>query len=67
MRPEAIHEAYRSEYNGQVSLFECLEPGCRYRATLDHEDGSYAVLDRGDLSARHWGSTGPVSMEVGVG
>jgi hypothetical protein len=67
MRPEAIHSAYRSEYNGQVSLFECLEPGCRYRATLDHSDGRYEMLDRGDRTAVHYGVTGPVEMEVGRG
>lgn len=61
-----VHEALRSEYDGRVSLFECLMPGCRYRAELDHVDGRYKVLDRGDASVRHSGSAGPVVMTVDV-
>jgi hypothetical protein len=59
-----VHEALRSEYDGQVSLFECLMPGCRYRAALDHGDGRYTLLDLGDPSVRHIGTTGPVVMTV---
>jgi hypothetical protein len=62
----AVHEALRSEYDGRVSLFECLMPGCRYRATLDHADGRYALLDRGDPSVRHSATTGPVVLDVDV-
>lgn len=61
-----VHEAIRSEYDGRVSLFECLMPGCRYRATLDHSDGRYALLDRGDPAVRHSGATGPVLLSVDV-
>jgi hypothetical protein len=59
-----VHEAMRTEYDGRQSLFECLMPGCRYRALLDHRDGRYALLDRGDPSVRHSGTTGRVVMTV---
>jgi hypothetical protein len=59
-----VHEAIRSEYNGRESLFECLMPGCRFRAVLDHVDGGYTLLDRGDPAFRHHGSTGPIVMTV---
>lgn len=59
-----LHEALRSEYDGRVSLFECLMPGCRFRATLDHADGSYRMIDPGDQRARHSGVTGPLSFTV---
>ena len=59
-----VHEALRTEYDGRRSLFECLMPGCRYRATLDHADGRYILLERGDPSVRHHGTTGPVVMTV---
>ena len=59
-----VHEALRSEYDGRRSLFECLMPGCRYRATLDHVDGSYTLLDRGDPDVRHQGTTGPLVITV---
>jgi hypothetical protein len=41
-------------------------PGCRYRAALDHADGRYTLLDRGDPGARHSGTTGLVVMTVDV-
>ena len=59
-----VHEALRSEYDGTQSLFECLMPGCRYRARLDHVDGRYTLLDRGDPSVRHVGTSGPVVITV---
>jgi hypothetical protein len=59
-----VHEVMRTEYDGRRSLFECLMPGCRYRAVLDHADGRYALLERGEPSIRHCGSTGPVVMSV---
>jgi hypothetical protein len=59
-----VHEALRSEYDGRRSLFECLMPGCRYRAALDHQDGRYTLLDLGDPSVRHYGTTGPVEITV---
>lgn len=62
--PRPVHEAFRSEYDGRVSLFECLMPGCRYRASLDHENGRYSLLDRGDPSVRHFGTTGAVAITV---
>jgi len=61
---QPVHEALRTEDDGRRSLFECLMPGCRYRAVLDHADGRYALLDRGEPSVRHCGSTGPVVMSV---
>jgi len=60
----SVHEAMRTDYDGRVSLFECLMPGCRYRATLDHTDGRYALLDRGDPSVCHTGTTGPVTLTI---
>jgi hypothetical protein len=39
-------------------------PGCRYRAALDHQDGRYTLLDLGDPSVRHYGTTGPVEITV---
>ena len=62
-----VHEALRSEYDGQRSLFECLMPGCRYRASLDHVDGLYTLLDLGDPAVRHSGVTGPVEIRVDTG
>lgn len=59
-----VHEAIRSEYDGQRSLFECLH--CRYRAGLDHADGTYTLFDRGDPSVRHFGTTGPVVFGVAL-
>lgn len=59
-----VHEALRTEYDGRLSLFECVTHGCRYRATLDHSDGRYTLLDRGDPSVRHYGATGPVIISV---
>lgn len=60
----SMHEAMRTEYDGRRSLFECLMPGCRYRARLDHADGRYTLLERGDASVQHRGSTGPVLLSV---
>jgi hypothetical protein len=66
MPSRPVHEALRSEYDGRTSLFECLMPGCRYRAALDHADGRYTLLDRGDPAVRHSGTAGPVVMTVDV-
>jgi hypothetical protein len=41
-------------------------PGCRYRAALDHQDGRYTLLDLGDPSVRHYGTTGPVEITVDI-
>lgn len=59
-----LHEALRSEYDGRRSLFECLMPGCHFRARLDHLDGTYELLDAGDVSFMHTGVTGPLSVAV---
>jgi hypothetical protein len=58
------HEIIRTEWDGRVSLFECVL--CSYRAELDHETGGYHRLDVGDWTARHFGSAGPVTLSVDV-
>lgn len=64
MRPAVtVHEAMRTEYDGRSSLFECLM--CRFRAALNHADGGYTLLDRGDPDARHHGATAPITLAPG--
>jgi len=59
-----VHATMRTEYDGRRSLFECLMPGCRFRARLDHVDGRYTLLERGEPSVQHHGTTGPVVLTV---
>lgn len=44
-------------------LFECEVDGCGRRLVIDR-DGRYTVIDRGDPSASHQGSTGGVALEA---
>lgn len=62
-----VHVAFRSEYDGRTSLFECLMPRCYYRASLDHTDGRYTLFDRGDPTVRHCGTTGAFEIDVDLG
>jgi hypothetical protein len=51
-------EAYRSEYTGRSHSSSAWSRGAA-TAPLSTTERYYVVFDRGDLSARHWGSHGP--------
>ena len=51
--------------NSAESLFECTV-GCGRRLVLDHVRGRRVVIDRGDASARHHGSTGMVGLSASL-
>ncbi len=52
--------------NGAESYFECTVEGCGRRVVLDHVGVRLIVLDRGDESALHQGSTGLVGLSGAV-
>jgi hypothetical protein len=61
----AGHLMMCTETNGAESLFECTV-GCGRRLVLDHVGGRLTVIDLGDASAPHHGSTGMVGLSAGV-
>lgn len=43
-------------------LFECTVEGCGRRLVIDRDRGELVVIDHGDLTAIHRGSTGGVAL-----
>ena len=60
------HLMVRTDSNGRESLFECGTEDCGRRLIFDHVEGRLIVLDDGDLSTLHYGSSGPVVLSARV-
>lgn len=58
------HLMVSTEGNGRESLFECADPDCGRRLVFDHVGGRLVVIDRGDTTALHSGSTGLVGLSA---
>jgi hypothetical protein len=52
--------------NGAESYFDCSVDGCGRRLVFDHVGVRLIVLDEGDRSALHQGSTGLVGLSGAV-
>jgi hypothetical protein len=66
MSGQATHHMHVEADDGRDILFACPEGDCGRRFIL-RRSGDYIVLDRGDVTVRHVGGAGPISMAADVG
>jgi hypothetical protein len=61
--PAAFHEMVCEAQTDAEALFVCMDEACGRRVVVGKVPPRLTVIDRGDLSVRHAGSTGGLAID----